>query len=92
MKKLLPISLLLIMLSAGDALSQARVGYTTFGEMINIPTSSHLIGPDFLKFGFGMELNSLSPFKASQGIFFDFEPSILRVLTNSHPSQKIISN
>ena len=57
------------------AIGQTRVGFSTFGEMINIPTSSHLIGPDFLKFGFGFELNSFTPFQSSQGIYFDFEPS-----------------
>jgi len=54
---------------------QARVGFSTIGEMINIPTTSHIIGPDFLRFGFGVELNNFSPFQSSQGIYFDFEPS-----------------
>ena len=54
---------------------QARVGFSTIGEMINIPTTSHIIGPDFLRFGFGVELNNFSPFQSRQGIYFDFEPS-----------------
>lgn len=76
MKKQTTIYVLAIFLlgsSATDA--QTRVGFTTIGNMINIPTTSHIIGPDFLRFGFGFELNSFSPFKSSQGIFFDFEPS-----------------
>lgn len=64
-----------IIAAPSTAIGQARVGFSTFGEMINIPTSSHLIGPDFLKFGFGFELNNFSPFQSSQGIYFDFEPS-----------------
>ncbi len=76
MKRLLFIAVIaLIIVAPSTALGQTRVGFSTFGEMINIPTSSHLIGPDFLKFGFGVELNNFSPFQSSQGIYFDFEPS-----------------
>ena len=76
MKKLLFIVVITsIIVAPSTAIGQARVGFSTFGEMINIPTSSHLIGPDFLKFGFGLELNNFSPFQSSQGIYFDFEPS-----------------
>ncbi len=64
-----------IIATPSTAIGQTRVGFSTFGDMINIPTSSHLIGPDFLKFGFGVELNSFAPFQSSQGIYFDFEPS-----------------
>ena len=45
------------------------------GGMITIPSASHLVGPDFLQFGFGMDLKSFSGFKAVQGIYADFEPS-----------------
>ncbi|MCH7819535.1 MAG: hypothetical protein IIB40_08230 [Candidatus Marinimicrobia bacterium] len=64
-----------IVVTHSTAIGQTRVGFSTFGNMINIPTSSHLIGPDFLKFGFGVELNNFAPFQSSQGIYFDFEPS-----------------
>jgi len=76
MKKILYIIISAAIAAApSTAIGQTRVGFSTFGEMINIPTSSHLIGPDFLKFGFGFELNNFSPFQSSQGIYFDFEPS-----------------
>ena len=76
MKRLLFIIIIAAIVAApSTAIGQTRVGFSTFGEMINIPTSSHLIGPDFLKFGFGFELNSFAPFQSSQGIYFDFEPS-----------------
>ena len=76
MKRLLFIVVIaMIIVAPSTALGQTRVGFSTFGEMINIPTSSHLIGPDFLRFGFGLELNNFSPFQSSQGIYFDFEPS-----------------
>lgn len=76
MKRLLYIIIGIAIVAAPSvAIGQTRVGFSTFGEMINIPTSSHLIGPDFLKFGFGFELNNFSPFQSSQGIYFDFEPS-----------------
>ena len=77
MKRLLFIVVIALIIAApATAIGQrTRVGFSTFGEMINIPTSSHLIGPDFLKFGFGMELNNFAPFQSSQGIYFDFEPS-----------------
>ena len=76
MKRLLYIVVsIAIIASPSTAIGQTRVGFSMFGEMINIPTSSHLIGPDFLKFGFGVELNSFAPFQSSQGIYFDFEPS-----------------
>ena len=76
MKRLLFIIIIAgIVAAPSPAIGQTRVGFSTFGEMINIPTSSHLIGPDFLKFGFGFELNSFTPFQSSQGIYFDFEPS-----------------
>ena len=76
MKKQITIYVLAVFLLGSSTIdAQTRVGFTTIGNMINIPTSSHIIGPDFLRFGFGVELNSFSPFKSSQGIFFDFEPS-----------------
>lgn len=53
MKRLLFIVVIaMIIVAPSTALGQTRVGFSTFGEMINIPTSSHLIGPDFLRFGF----------------------------------------
>jgi len=64
-----------LFLTAQTVSGQVRVGFSTIGEMINIPTTSHIIGPDFLRFGFGVELNNFSPFQSSQGIYFDFEPS-----------------
>ena len=64
-----------LLLTVQNINGQARVGFSTIGEMINIPTTSHIIGPDFLRFGFGVELNNFSPFQSSQGIYFDFEPS-----------------
>lgn len=64
-----------LLLTVQNISGQARVGFSTIGDMINIPTTSHIIGPDFLRFGFGVELNNFSPFQSSQGIYFDFEPS-----------------